>query len=422
MINRHRRRFLGQASSAATLALMGGTNVAATTTEGTHAGLRRGINVFPWFSLTREFPAPIRDYDWPPFQTERPVPTRADLVRLKTCGLDFIRLPVDPGPFLAMEPQQVARLSDMLMAAVDMAIDTGLRVIVNFSPNTATHYWNPQNLISGPDAPGFEAYLKLIGTWSKLLGQRAPGRVALECVNEPPQSCTSPVWDKTQTAFLTAARSASPDLMLIATGACGSMISGLSALDPHPLEVFQPLIYTFHFYEPYVFSHQGAPWIGEPLYRYLNSVPWPGSAGSLEESLAAVRARIAQDTTSPERDKKDAYREAERVLKDYFDGLPDRNFVDGYMSEVANWGRRHGIAADRILMGEFGALKSDHRYVAAHAADRARYIRDVRLSAEKAGLPWAFWNLFDGMGLMDDTTRALDPTILDALGLASPTP
>lgn len=420
MINHRRRRFLGQVSSAAAIAVMGGVaNVAATTVD---AGFRRGINVFPWFSLTRELPAPSRAYAWPPFQAGRPVPTRADLGRLRACGLDFIRLPVDPGPFLAMKPEQVTNLSAMLMAAVEMAIDTGLRVVVNFSPNTATHYWNPQNLMSGTNAPAFEAYLKLISTWAKRLGRFPAGSVALECVNEPPQSCASPVWDKIQAAFLTAARSASPDLILIATGACGSMISGLSALDPRPLEAFRPLIYTFHFYEPYVFSHQGAPWIGEPLYRYLNAVPWPGSAGSLEESLAAVRVRIAQDKKSAEQEKKDAYREAERVLKDYFDALPDRGFIAEYISKVENWGRRHGIAADRILMGEFGALKSDHRYVAAHAADRARYIKDVRLTAEKAGLPWAFWNLFDGMGLIDDTTRAFDPSILDALGLAAPAP
>jgi hypothetical protein len=73
------------------------------------------------------------------------------------------------------------------------------------------------------------------------------------------------------------------------------------------------------------------------------------------------------------------------------------------------------------LLGEFGALRSDSRYVAAPNADRARYIRDVRLTAESFGFPWAFWNLFDGMGMMDDATKALDPAIVAALGL-SPAP
>ena len=33
-------------------------------------------------------------------------------------------------------------------------------------------------------------------------------------------------------------------------------------------------------------------------------------------------------------------------------------------------------------------------------------------------MPWAFWNLFDGMGLTaDDASRRFDPAIMEALGL-----
>jgi hypothetical protein len=71
-------------------------------------------------------------------------------------------------------------------------------------------------------------------------------------------------------------------------------------------------------------------------------------------------------------------------------------------------------------MGEFGALRSDNRYTAAKTADRARYVRDVREAAEAYNFSWAFWNLFDGMGLMDDSTKALDPAIIRSLGLNMP--
>jgi hypothetical protein len=70
--------------------------------------LRRGVNAFPWFMLTEEYPAPRRDYAWPPFQPTRPVPTAQDLIKLRDIGLDFLRLPVDPGPFLAARPSGVS--------------------------------------------------------------------------------------------------------------------------------------------------------------------------------------------------------------------------------------------------------------------------------------------------------------------------
>src|SRR5438552_2412185 len=40
---------------------------------GTAIRLRRGMNLWPWFSLTREFPPPRIDYDWPPYEPARAV-------------------------------------------------------------------------------------------------------------------------------------------------------------------------------------------------------------------------------------------------------------------------------------------------------------------------------------------------------------
>ncbi|RWP04441.1 cellulase family glycosylhydrolase [Mesorhizobium sp.] len=375
---------------------------------------------WPWFSLTREFPAPRTDYGWPPFQSQRPVPTPDDLRRLRRTGLDFIRLPVDPGPFLAADATTRGRLLDMLDAAVTATLHAGLGIIVNIQANAATHYWNPDRMVSSTAAPAFDLYRGLVGELAGRLARFQPGRVALEPVNEPAQACASNVWSQIQLSLLTAARASAATLPLIVTGGCGSMVSGLTALDPAPLSPFEPILFTFHFYEPYLFSHQGAPWMREPVYRSLNNVPWPASAGSLEPTLASVRARMAQDTETPEDAKQAAYAETERVLKVYFDARPDRWFVDKYLRQVRDWADGHGLAPERIIMGEFGALRTDARYVAAPNPDRARYIADVRRSAEELGLAWALWNLFDGMGMMDDTTRALDPDIIAALGLTMP--
>jgi len=381
---------------------------------------RRGVNAWPWFALTREFPAPRTDYDWPPFQSQRPVPTPDDLGRLRRTGLDFIRLPVDPGPFLAADATTRAKLLAMLDAAVAATLAAGLGIIVNVQANGATHYWNPDRMLSSTEAPAFELYRALIGELAGRLARFTPDMVALEPVNEPAQSCDSNVWAQVQASLLTAARASSRTLPLVVTGGCGSMVSGLAALDPAPLAAFEPILFTFHFYEPYLFSHQGAPWMREPVYRSLNNVPWPASAGSLEQTLASVRARMMQDSETSEADKQAAYAETERVLKVYFDARPDRWFIDKYLSQARAWADAHGIAPERVIMGEFGALRTDARYVAAPNPDRARYISDVRQSAEAAGFPWAFWDLFDGMGMMDDTTRALDPAMVEALGLRMP--
>ena len=378
----------------------------------------RGMNLWPWFSLTREFAAPSKDYDWPPYQVDRAVPARRDLAALREAGIDFVRLPVDPGPLLAFAGERRARLMDEVFAAVDLALREDLSVLLNLHPNNATHHWNGQNLAGAVTAPLFPRYLGLVRDIAARLARLDPARVAFEPLNEPTQACGSADWDVMQSELLRTARIAAPQLTLVASGACGGMISGLETLDPARLSDSN-VIYTFHFYEPYVFSHQGAPWMtSEPMYRYLNAVPWPGAAGSKQQTMAAVAARMAADRTTPEAEKRAIGATIERVLTQYFDAQPDRRFIERYFARVTAWAARHGIDRSRVLLGEFGALRTDERYVAAPAPDRARYIRDVREVCEVAGMPWTYWNFFDGFGLTtDDQSRAFDPLITAALGL-----
>ena len=382
--------------------------------------LKRGINVWPWFSLTRELPAPRRDYDWPPFQTDRPVPTAADIRQLAAAGFDFVRLPLDPGPFLAFSGAQREILLGEVGAAVDTVLATGMSVVLNLQGNAATHYYTPQNLYGSERAPLLAPFRALVATVAKRFGTRAPGRIALEPVNEPPQSCGAGSWERIQHGLLDAARKEAPGLTLVATGACGSMVSGLAALDPTPLKTLAPLLFTFHCYEPYLFTHQGAPWVNEPVYRSLTGVPWPGAKGTLEETLSRVRARMRADTERTEAEKKAAYATTQAKLAEYFAAAPDRGFIDRVFAPVLAWADIYAIAPKHILLGEFGALKTDARYTASDAPDRARYLKDMREAAEAAGFPWALHNLFDGLGIMDEASRRLDPAIIAALGLTLP--
>jgi hypothetical protein len=383
--------------------------------------LRRGMNLWPWFSLTREFPAPRTDYDWPPHQPNRAVPTSRDLAALRAAGIDFVRLPVDPGPLLAFSGERRERLMRDVLGAVEAANEQGLAAVVNLHASDATHHFNSRNLVGDVTAPLFTRYLGLVRDLAARLSRFDPARVAFEPVNEPPQGCGSADWSLMQSELLRTARLAAPRLTLIATGACGGMIAGLEALDPARLADAN-IIYTFHFYEPYVFSHQGAPWMSsEPMYRYLNAVPWPGSPATKQRTLDAVAARMAADPATLPAQKREIAATITRVLDQYFDANPDRRFIERYFARVTAWADRHGVDRGRVLLGEFGALRSDDRYVAAGAADRARYVRDVREVAEAAGMPWAFWNLFDGMGLtIDDWSREFDPAIVAALGLRMP--
>ena len=379
--------------------------------------LRRGIALWPWFSLTSEFPAPRTDYAWPPFQADRPVPSRDDLRRLAELGFDFARLPLDPGPFVAFTGARRAELLGTLSDAIDAVLATGMRVLLNVQANAATHHYTPGAFYGSEQAPLYPAYRGLIAELARLCARKGHDRVALEPVNEPPQACGAGAWNRVQAGLLTAARDAAPDLTLVATGACGSLVSGLTALDPATFTRFAPLLYTFHFYEPYLFSHQGATWLTEePYYRWLTAVPGPGAAARLPATLAAIQARMAADRAVPQAEKARDFAVIETKLREYGEADPGPAYLAQAMAPVSTWADLYGIPARHVLMGEFGALRTDSRYTASRPADRAAYLGDVRRAAERVGFAWSFWNLFDGLGLMDDG-HAIDPALVAALGL-----
>ena len=105
-------------------------------------------------------------------------------------------------------------------------------------------------------------------------------------------------------------------------------------------------------------------------------------------------------------------------MKVYFDAEPGRPFIDGYLGAAAAWAKRHGLASDQVLMGEFGALRKDARYFGARAP-RSRALRPRR-ARERGGARLS-------LGVLvpvrrhgpDGRARAakLDPAMLDALGL-----
>ena len=78
-----------------------------------------------------------------------------DLAALRAAGLDFLRLPVDPGPFLAAAPaQRRALLRSTERGRAAHAAPQGLNVVVNVQANAGTHYWTPARMTGATDGAG----------------------------------------------------------------------------------------------------------------------------------------------------------------------------------------------------------------------------------------------------------------------------
>jgi hypothetical protein len=187
------------------------------------------------------------------------------------------------------------------------------------------------------------------------------------------------------------------------------------ALNAAPFAADPFATFTFHYYYPYAFTHQS---IG--ARRFLNAIPYPAHPDSLAGDLQSLTERI-NNSSLPQEQRSSMLRESERALRTYFALGFDRAAIKKSFDQVSEWATRSSIPGARILLGEFGVVRSNGGYQGARDEDRARWLRDVREEAENRGYGWAIWVYRGegGMAIFDESRSqsGFDKPTLAALGL-----
>ena len=188
----------------------------------------------------------------------------------------------------------------------------------------------------------------------RLLGQHFAhlpnDTVFFELLNEPNTHLTPKLWNTYLAEAIAVVRKTNPERTLIIGPGNWNNIKFLKQLKIPNSE--RNVIVTFHYYEPFKFTHQGASWT--PNMKDVKDVRWSGTPEQIKEVLSDLQS-------------------------------------------AANWGKKEQRP---LLLGEFGAIK--------HAAleDRVRYYHVVHTVAEKYGISWAAWGFRDGHYSIYDSKKA----------------
>jgi endoglucanase len=274
----------------------------------------------------------------------------------KLAGFDAIRLPVrwnahalETAPF-TIDPSFFARVD----WAVENGLSRGMTVILDF------HHFLPFM-----DCPRCERE-RFLTLWSQIAGhyQAYPPELVFELLNEPTDAVPAGEWNTALTAALGVIRATNPRRAVI-VGPVGW--NGLGALPTLDLpESDRGLIVTFHYYEPFHFTHQGADWVE-------GSSAWLGTTWTRSDA------------------------EQQAIRADF--------------NSVAAWGAAHNRP---IFLGEFGA------YNKADLRSRSQWTEFVAREAEARSFSWAYWEFCSGFGVYDPVAPAWRYTLLLALLPDSP--
>jgi endoglucanase len=337
------------------------------------ARLRRGINLSHWFAQSGDYSEKhLREHT-----------TRRDVEIIRGLGFDHVRLTVEPAPlFDEARPAELKREHlRRLDAALDMLLAGGLAVVFDLHPS------DEFKLRLRTDDRFVSALADFWRALARHLARRDPGRLFLEILNEPMVEDPRR-WADVQTRLAAAVREGAPRHTIVAAGARWSAVDQLLLLEPL---ADRNVVYNFHFYEPHTFTHQGATW-GLDFWPYLKNLPYPSSPERVAPLLASAEREPARD-----------------ALKAYGEGRWGAARVEREIASAAAWARRHGVA---LTCNEFGVYRAH-----APAADRLRWIADVRAALERHGIGWAMWDYAGGFGVAVREGGRVEPDYATAAAL-----
>jgi len=340
------------------------------------ARLRHGINLSHWFAQSA-------DYSRSHLESQT---TAEDIALIKSIGFDHVRLTIEPAPlFNAEDPGGLkAEYLKYLDNALDLILAQGLAVIVDIHPTDKFKLRLNSN-------DQIEAFAKFWRALAQHLSARDPDHLFLEVINEPMVQ-DGYRWLGIQGKLISAIRSGAPRHTIIASGHRWSGIPELLFLLPY---ADGNIIYNFHFYEPFAFTHQGATWAG-PNVSFYKNIPYPSSPEAV--------SRIA-DTIQDE--------SARHNLLRYGEERWNAARIDREIGVAAAWAAKYQVP---LTCNEFGTYRSF-----APKADRAAWIRDMRVALEKYRIGWTMWDYAGGFAVVNkqNSHATPDAEVVKALGLAA---
>lgn len=332
---------------------------------------------------------------------------------IRSAGFDAVRLAVDPAPLLRLTEVERRETYRTFAKFVDEYIGQGLNVIFDIHVTGRDSIWNLDSIATRPSDPKFKLYLAVVSSIAGFVANYDPRRVALELFNEPP-CIQARQWSALQRSLYRAARDVVPNHTLVLTGPCWSSLDGLRGLDVR--EYDQNTIYTFHFYEPTLFTFQGIPWL-KGAFRFVHRLPYPPVADRSDEFIAAMKSELGKASGLDEGEKAVLASSGGREIIRYFAAPKGREWLKASIYAAQRWAKLMRIPPHRIFVGEFGAGRDIDGYLAAARDDRLRWLLDVRSLLDMAGFSWAVWSDCCAFGIVEGQGDHFDPAALKALGL-----
>jgi licheninase len=329
--------------------------------------LNRGYNITNWLESTKF--AGFSRYD------------ENFVARLKQAGFTALRLPIDLDLYVDERTVNGTEVSLELGPELFTVLDAFDQWTQRYGLSLTIDYHQYDKSFDIADAAGVAETVELWSAVAQHFAGNSREDLFFELMNEPEQFATgTPPTAAQWTALaedMVAAIRAHDSVHTIIFG--DVQWYGISALAQRTPFTDPNVVYAFHFYEPFVFTHQGASWTG---VASTHDIPYPYSAERWSEYSSDFG--FTQVTESW----------LWSSLRNYH-RTGNKSALRNQIIQAKRWAVQHDVP---VICNEFGAYDRSSQQ-----GDRVRYYTDLVDIFTELELPWQHWFM-----LMDATTGAVN--------------
>lgn len=315
--------------------------------------------------------------------------TEQDFIDVKSIGADIIRLPLNLHSMTRGAPDY--RLDPLFIQLLDQAVDWAekhqLYIILD------NHSFDP---VAATDT---DIDRILIPVWTQMAGRYKDRSdyILYEVLNEP-HGIKAAEWNAIQEKVVKAIRAIDERHSIVVGGVDYNSINALFDL---PVYNYDNIIYTFHFYDPYFFTHQGETWGSPPNLKTLKGMPFPGNAHALPEIPRELRGTWI-----------------EQSIKYSYKNDATAQGLANQLDKAVRFSRERGDLP--LLCGEFGVFIPNSL-----PEDRVRWYQTTTQLFRERGIARTSWDYYGGFGIFK-TERGgsfnsdLNVEVVQAMGFSPP--
>lgn len=334
----------------------------------------KGVNLSGWFQAKSSQAIKFSKF------------TKADIQNIKSLGCDVIRLPINLHDMTSHAPDYT--LDTLLLNYLNQVIDwcEGLNMHLILD----NHSFDP----SKQTDPAIGQVLNKV--WIQMAHEfkTRSKYIYYEVLNEP-HGIDDVVWGKIQQTVIETIRTEDTTHFIIVGAANWNHYKNLKNI---PQYEDDKLIYTFHFYDPFMFTHQGAKWTTPSLVP-VSGISFPYRKGSMPVMPPSLKDTWAEKSFS--KYEKEATPEG----------------VKRRINIAAKFSKSRNVP---VYCGEFGVYIPN-----TNNDDRVEWYKLVVGYLNKKNIPWTMWDYKGTFGLFNKDSqesfeRDLNLPLIEAMKLNVP--